>query len=68
MTVKLVINNDKTQLVVMAPRKASNLRDQVSVKAGEHVIVPTQTAKLLGGVVSQDENGNSTYLAANSPS
>ena len=51
---KLVINDDKTQLVVMAPRKASNLRDQVSVKAGEHVIVPTQTAKLLGGVVSQD--------------
>ena len=51
---KLVINGDKTQLVVVGSRQASELRSQVRLQAGQHLIVPAPTAKLLGGVVSQD--------------
>ena len=51
---KLVINDDKTQLVVVAHRNASQSRNQVSLQAGQHLITPSSTAKLLGGIVSQD--------------
>ena len=51
---KLVINDDKTQLLVVAPKHASQLRNQVALQAGDHVIRPSSTAKLLGGIVSED--------------
>ena len=51
---KLVINDEKTQLVVLAPRNASQTRDQVRLQAGRHQITPSSVAKLLGGIVSQD--------------
>ena len=51
---KLVINSDKTQLVVVGSRQVSDLRNQVRLQADQHLIVPAPTAKLLGGVVSQD--------------
>ena len=55
---KLVINDDKTQLVVMAPKQANHLRDHVQLLAGHHLIKPSSTAKLLGGIVSQDGKWN----------
>jgi hypothetical protein len=35
---KLVINADKTHLVVMGKKKQDNLRDEVSLVAGTHII------------------------------
>ena len=51
---KLVINDDKTQLVVMGHKKTEALREQVTLQAGQHTIQPSSTAKLLGATVSQD--------------
>ena len=51
---KLVINDDKTQLVVIGSRKVSELRNNVRLQAGNHIIQPSPTAKLLGGTISQD--------------
>ena len=45
---KLVINGDKTHLVVMGSKKISRSRQAVSVKAGDFTIFPTDTEKLLG--------------------
>ena len=44
----LVINDDKTQLVVMGTRKDKNKRDEVTVDAGTAVVKPVPTGKLLG--------------------
>ena len=46
---KLVINPDKTHLMVMASKKNDRKRMEVSMKAGEFTINPTETEKLLGG-------------------
>ena len=51
---KLVINDEKTQLVVVASRQTRNLVSQVRLQAGDHPIIPSSTAKLLGAVVSED--------------
>ena len=51
---KLVINDDKTQLVVVASRHARDLGDQVQLQAGNHLIKPSSNATLLGGVISND--------------
>ena len=51
---KLVINDDKTQLVVMGTKSTAARRDEVVLQAGEHVITPASSAKLLGGQISQD--------------
>ena len=51
---KLVINGDKTHLVVMGNRNAGNMRSQVSLSAGEHLVIPSQTEKLLGCQISED--------------
>ena len=51
---KLVINDEKTQLVVVASRQTRDLVGQVRLQAGDHPITPSSTAKLLGAVVSQD--------------
>ena len=49
---KLVINADKTHLMVMA-KKGNRARDQVSMIAGGYTIRPTDTGKLLGGILHQ---------------
>ena len=36
----LVINSDKTHLVVMGKKKVDNIRDQVQLIAGQHIIAP----------------------------
>ena len=51
---RLVINGDKTHLVVMGTKKTAARRQEVSVQAGGHLIQPSQTEKLLGGVISED--------------
>ena len=45
---KLVINNDKTHLVVMGPKKDEAARKLVHIDTGTVVIKPTETEKLLG--------------------
>jgi hypothetical protein len=51
---KLVINDDKTKLVVIGSRQASELRNQVRIEAGDHIVRPSSTATLLGATISQD--------------
>ena len=51
---KLVINPDKTHLMVMGSRKHRNMRKDVSILAGNHIIVPTESEKLLGGLLHQE--------------
>ena len=43
----------------MGPRKVSRKRDSVSIKAGEFVIKPTETEKLLGCNLHQSMQWNS---------
>ena len=50
---KLVINADKTHLVVMGKKKINNIRGQVQLLAGQHTIAPSQTEKLLGCNIHQ---------------
>ena len=50
---KLVINPDKTHLMVMAAKKDKAKRRQVSMKAGDFTIQPTESEKLLGGHLHQ---------------
>ena len=45
---KLVINADKTHLLVMGTPAMGALRQEVQLMAGQHVIFPTPTEKLLG--------------------
>ena len=51
---KLVINGDKTHLIVMGTKATAARRDEVAIQAEEHVIRPTTCEKLLGGHISQD--------------
>ena len=51
---RLVINNDKTHLLVMCKRTLSDKRDLVSVVSGEHTIKPTKTQKLLGARICEN--------------
>ena len=51
---KLVINGDKTHLVVMGSKKMSRSRQAVSMKAGDFTIFPTETEKLLGCDINQN--------------
>ena len=54
---KLVINPDKTHLMVMA-NKNNNKRVEVSLQAGEYTIKPSETEKLLGGQLHQSLKWN----------
>ena len=45
---KLVINADKTHLLVMGTRGMNSAREEVSLVAGDHMILPSSTEKLLG--------------------
>ena len=51
---KLVINPEKTHLMVMGSRKHRNKRKNVRMVAGDHIIVPTESEKLLGGILHQE--------------
>ena len=51
---KLVINDDKTHLVVMANKKFEQQRPEVQMQAGQHTGTPSCSEKLLGCEVSQD--------------
>ena len=55
---KLVINPDKTHLLVMGPKSISARRNQVRIQAGQFIIVPTETEKLLGGHLHQSLQWN----------
>ena len=51
---KLVINGEKTHLVVMGSKKMTIPRQAVSMRAGGHTILPSDTEKLLGCNISQN--------------
>ena len=51
---KLVINPDKTHVMVMGSRKHRNKRKDVTMLAGDYTIVPSESEKLLGGLLHQD--------------
>ena len=51
---KLVINDDKTHLLVLGTKAMSVKRDRVTMQAGNHTIMPTQQEKLLGCIVSDN--------------
>ena len=55
---KLVINPDKTHLMVMGTKGMTAKRRQVTLTAGSYTIKPTKTEKLLGGVVNEDLKWN----------
>ena len=49
---KLVINPDKTHLMVMASKR-NQARKDVSMMAGDYLIRPSESEKLLGGILHQ---------------
>ena len=51
---KLVINADKTHLIVMGTKATARRREEVTLQADQHAIIPSRTEKLLGGHVSED--------------
>ena len=55
---RLVINPDKTHLMVMGPKKISGKRTQVSIQAGTFTIYPSETETLLGGHLHQSMQWN----------
>ena len=50
---KLVINADKTHLVIMGKKKLDNPRNEVSLVAGTHIIQPSEHERLLGCQIHQ---------------
>ena len=64
---KLVINPDKTHMMVMGTKKAVLPRQQVTMMAGNFSIKPTQTEKLLGGNIHQSLKWNQ-HIADNKSS
>ena len=57
---RLVINAEKTHLIVMGTKATVGRRNEVVLQAGEHSIRPTRTEKLLGGHISDNQNGEHT--------
>ena len=51
---RLVINDEKTHLVVMGTASMSVKRNTVSLQAGIHTITPTKSEKLLGCEINED--------------
>ena len=62
---KLVINGDKTHLVVMGTKRTAASRQQVSINADGHTIVPSRSEKLLGGMISDDLKWKEHLLSGN---
>ena len=60
---KLVINTDKTHMMVIGTKKSPQLRQQVNMMVAGFCIRPTETEKLLGGQVHQSLKW-SQHLAA----
>ena len=59
---KLVVNPDKTHLMVRGTKRISAGRRDVSMQAGDFTIKPTVTEKLLGGHIPQSLEWN-THLS-----
>ena len=55
---KLVVNPDKTHVLVMGTKQMAASRTNVSMQAGEFTINPTETEKLLGGHIHQSLQWN----------
>ena len=55
---RLVINPDKTHLLVIGSRRHSTLRNSVSMSAGGFVVKPSEFEKLLGGMLHQNLTWN----------
>ena len=55
---RLVINPDKTHLIVMGSKKHYNLRKNVISVASGHVITPTGSENFLGGQLHQSLTWN----------
>ena len=55
---RLVINPNKTHMMVIGTRKVAQKRQGVSMMAGEHLFRPTETEKLLGGHIHQSLKWN----------
>ena len=55
---RLVINPKKADLIILGTKKTNRLRHEVTVKAGNHTIKPSETAKLLGGKIHQSLKWN----------
>ena len=51
---KLVINSDKTHLMVLGSRRHASLRNQVTVEAEHFQITPSESEKLLGCQLHQN--------------
>ena len=49
-----VINGDRTHLLVIGTKKTAAGRQQVSVNADGHEIIPSRSETLLGGIISED--------------
>ena len=50
---KLVVNDDKTHLLVQGTRNMAERRSLVVTQAGNHIIVPSQKEKLFVCIVSE---------------
>ena len=50
---KLVVNQDKTHVLVMGTKKMAANRNKVSIRSGQYNIKPSVTEKLLGGHIHQ---------------
>ena len=55
---KLVINPDKTHLMVMGTKRMAAKRREVSIQAGTFMISPTETETILGGKLHQSMQWN----------
>ena len=55
---KLVLNPDKTHLMVMGGKKVKLLRKEVSIQAGTFEVSPTESETLLGGRLHQSMQWN----------
>ena len=55
---KLVINTDKTHLLVMGPKKIDNRRKEVEIQAGPFTIKPTEYERLLGAFIHESMQWN----------
>ena len=49
----LALNDEKTHLIVLANKTNSHQKGNVYIQAGEHVIKPSSTEKLLGCHISE---------------
>ena len=62
---RLVINPDKTHLMVMGPKKIRAKRLQVSIRAGGFEITPTETETMLGAHLHQSLQWNHHISGSN---